>query len=127
MVAPYKHKAVYVIEPDAAIRDGLRAFLNTQDVPVFCYSDASVFLDFFCNQYSVDGCLLMEADLPGISSFGLLRLLRNQGVVIPAIVMVSTSSRRIAEQLLSAGAAEVINKPLLNGKLLKSILRLLEQ
>lgn len=118
---------MFIVEPDAAVRDGLRALINTLDIPVRAYSDATSFLDWYCAQHSGGGCLLLEAELTGLSSFDLLRTLRGRGVDIPAIVLVSTSNRVIAEQALAAGATEIIKKPLLDDKLLKSITRLLHR
>jgi len=127
IVAVCTQKKVFVIEPDVAIRDGLTALLNTHKIPVQGYSDAEIFLDFVCHRRPVCSCLLLEAELPGLSSFELLRRLHSCGICIPAIVLVSTSNAWLAEQALKAGAREVIKKPLLNEGLLDSVLRLLAE
>lgn len=120
-------REAFVIEPDAAIRDGLTALINSQDIPVRGYENAETFLDFVCDRHPACGCLLLEAELPGLSSFELLRRLRRRGAHIPAIVLVSTPNRWIVEQALRAGAREVIEKPLLSEGVLNGMLRLLDE
>lgn len=127
MVTSSTGREVFVVEPDAAICDGLTALINSQNIPVRCYKNAETFLDFVCERHPVCGCLLLEAELPGLSSFELLRRLPKHGVCIPAIVLVSTSNRWIAKQALNAGACEVIEKPLLNNGVLDAVLRLLDE
>lgn len=127
IVAPCTGSRVFIIEPSAAIRDGLTALINTQNIPVRCYKNAEMFWDFVCDQQPVCSCLLLEAELPGLGCFELLRRLRSSGICMPAIVLVSTASKHLAEQALDAGARVVIKKPLLNEDLLDDVLRLLSE
>lgn len=77
MVVTCTSGRVFVIEPDVAIRGGLTALINTQDIPVLCYRDAEMFMDFDCDRHPVHGCLLLEAELPGQGGFELLRRLHS--------------------------------------------------
>lgn len=118
---------VYVIDPDEAIRDGLTTLLGTLDTPVQCYPDALAFLDANTALSLSRGCFLVEANLPGMGTLALLRWLRAKGVDLPVVVLASTSNRGIAEQALQAGAVDVIEKPLVNGRLLSRLGQLLRQ
>ena len=116
---------VYIIDPDEAIRDGLTTLLGTLDIPVLCYPDAQAFLDSTTAESLSRGCLLVEANLPGMGSLALLRRLQDQGADLSVMILASTRNRGIAGQALQAGAADVIDKPLVNGQLLKRLRQLL--
>ena len=99
--------------------------LGTLAIPVLCCPDAGLFLDATTGQRQNCGCFLMEAPLPGFSSLALLRLLRGEGSKLPVIMLATTSNRGIADQLIRAGAVDVIDKPLANGLLLIRLQQLL--
>jgi FixJ family two-component response regulator len=111
---------VYVIDPDETVHDALTSLLGGGGRRVSCYLNAEAFLDANCvGSCSCScGCVLAEAILPGMGSLAFLRRLRRQGVELPVVVLTSTSNQDIADQALKAGAAEVIEKPLVSGRLL---------
>lgn len=116
-----KKDIVYIIDPDESVHDALTTLLDAADTVVLCYRDAETFLDATVVHSAMCGCLLMEANLPGMGSLALLRRLRDQGVDLPVVVLTSTSNRDIASQVLKAGAVEVIEKPLLCDRFLKRL------
>lgn len=122
-----EQETVFIIDPDEAIREGLKALLDTLAIPVLCFPHAEAFLDATAGQRPNCGCLLVEANLPGLGSLPLLRRLRGEGVKVPVVVLASTSNRDIAEQALQAGATDVIDKPLVNDHLLKRLRQLLSR
>lgn len=112
---------IYVIDPDEAVHDALTILLSATGTRVVCYSNAEAFLDSGLVHSSMRGCVLAEANLPGMGSLALLRRLRAQGIDLPVVVLTSTCNRDIADQALKAGAAEVIEKPLVHGQLLNRL------
>ncbi len=92
---------VYVIDPDEAVHDALAALLGATGTRVVCYPSAEAFLDSDLIHNGMRGLVLAEVDLPGMGSLALLRRLRDQA--------------------LKAGAVEVIEKPLVHGRLLKRL------
>ncbi len=112
---------VYVIDPDEAVHDALAALLNATGTRVVCYPSAEAFLDSDSMRSDMRGLVLAEANLPGMGSLAFLRRLRDQGVDLPVVVLTSTSNREIADQALKAGAVEVIEKPLVHGRLLNRL------
>ena len=70
---------------------------------------------------------MVEANLPGMGSLTFLRRLRAQGIDLPVVVLTSTSNRAIADQALQAGAVDVIDKPLVNDRLLRRLREVLKQ
>jgi len=124
---PHEGDTVYVIDPDDAIRDGLTTLLGALDIPVRGYSNAETFLDSHTARSLSQGCLSVGANLEGMGSLALLSRLRAQRVELPIVVLASTSKRYITEKALQAGAADVIEKPLVNGVLLNRLRHLLNR
>ncbi len=112
---------VYVIDPDEAVHDALATLLSATGTRVMCYPSAETFLDSDFMRSDMRGLVLAEVNLPGMGSLALLRCLRDQGVDLPVVVLTSTSNRDIADQALKAGAVEVIEKPLVHGRLLNRL------
>ena len=110
-----------VIDPDEAVHDALTILLSATGTRVVCYPSAEAFMDSTIARTMKRGCLLVEANLPGMGSLAFLRRLRAQGVDVPILVLTSTSNPEIANQALKAGAVEVIEKPLVGGRLLSRL------
>ncbi len=117
----YEEDIVYVIDPDEAVHDALTILLSAAGTWVVCYTNAEDFLDSSYVHSAMRGCVLAEANLPGMGSLALLRQLRARGVDLPVVILTSTFNRDIADQVLKAGAVEVIEKPLVHGQLLNRL------
>ena len=109
---------VYVIDPDEAVHDALSTLLDASGLRVECFPTAEAFLASDVLHGPVSGCLLVDADLPGIGSLALVRQLRAQSFDVPVVVLTSTFDRDIANQALKAGAVDVFEKPLVGAHLL---------
>jgi len=118
---------VYVIDPDEAVDDALTILLGAAGARVVCYPNAEAFLDSTDAHSLSRGCLLVEANLPGMGCLAFLRRLRAQGIDHPVLILTSTANREIANQALKAGAAEIIEKPLVQGRLLNRIRHLVHR
>jgi len=112
---------IYVIDPDEAVHEALITLLGVAGSRVFCYPNAEAFLASTVVSSAMGGCLLVEVDLPGMGSLALLRQLRARGIDVPVVVLTSISNSDIANQALKAGAVEVIEKPLVSGRLLQRL------
>jgi len=110
---------VYVIDPDEAVHDALTTLFGAAGTRVMCYFSAEEFLKSGISPSATGDLVLLEASLPGMGSLALLRRLRDLGLGLPVVVLTSTSNRGVAEQAIKAGAAEVIEKPLLSDRLLQ--------
>ncbi len=71
-----KMDMVYVVEPDDGIREAIQTFLESFDVPVQVFSDAIEFLN--AAGTNAQGCVIAEAELPGLDGLGLLKHLRTR-------------------------------------------------
>ena len=116
---------VHVVDPDEAIGEALSTLLGTYDIYVRAFSDAESFLRARSSWGSDHGCLLIEANLPGLNGLSLLRQLRDQGSSLPVIVLTNTQNSDLVRQALEFGATEVIEKSLINAFLVGRLPELL--
>ncbi|MDD2875952.1 MAG: chemotaxis protein CheB [Acidiphilium sp.] len=106
---PANQGTILVIDDDPHVRAALSALLVADGRVVADYPSGEAFLAAY--RPGQDACLLIDADLPGISGLDLLRQLRNTGDATPALMLTGTSDVAIAVAALQAGAADFIEKP----------------
>ncbi len=115
---------VHVVDPDAASRDSLRALLDLCPWEVRTYGAAEELLAL---RPTGPGCVIVEAELPGMSGLELLERLRAGAGAIPVIVMAAHGDVPMAVRALRAGAASYIpKKPFVEHVLLLRLRELLE-
>jgi FixJ family two-component response regulator len=118
---------VHVVDPDAAIADGLSTLFDTYGIAVISYPDAESYLDAMPPPGLGPCCLLVDANLPGISGPALLQKLRDERADLPLLLMISTSYPQLTETLQGSRQIGFIEKPCSNGMLVKKVLELREQ
>ncbi len=116
---------VFVVDDDSHIRELIRSVLEEEGWTVEDYADCEAFLEAY--RPGRQGCLLVDAYLPGMSGLELLQRLNDTGDQLPAIMITGNSDVHIAVQAMKAGASDFIEKPIGHGELLASIERALEQ
>ena len=89
------------------------------------YSSCEKFLE--ADRADGNGCLLIDAYLPGMSGLELLRRLGDSDHRMPAIMITGKSDVPMAVQAMKAGASDFIEKPIGRAELIASIERALEQ
>ncbi|RBW48063.1 response regulator [Marinobacter sp. F3R11] len=121
MNAQEDFSTVSVIDQDSAVREGLSALLGTMGVTVTSFKDAQSYLDFAASQVTPDSCIIVEAELGGVGILEFLKRLRAKPIMPPVLVMVSRLNTTIADLVLSAGASDLVNKPLVSDDLLQHL------
>jgi two-component system CheB/CheR fusion protein len=119
-----KTPTIFVVDDSRLVREGLRAVLEDDGRSVQDFPTAEAFLDVY--DPSVEGCLLVDAYLPGISGLALLQRLHAAGDVLPAIMITGASDVTIAVEAMKAGAVDFIEKPIGISDLLSRVDRALE-
>lgn len=112
---------VYVIDPDEAIADGIATLLSTYGVEVRGFSDAESFIKSTTAGPFAHGCLLIEADLPGLSGPDLIRGLRGQVAELPVLLLVSTLTPDLVEFVRRKRRIGLLEKPLSDSALVNAI------
>lgn len=109
---------VVVVEDDAAVRNSLRFSLEIDGFAVRTYAGAEELLR--SRDLSTCQCLIVDQDMPRMTGLDLVASLRNEGILIPVILITGHVTPALTRRALDAGIA-VIEKPLLGNGLIELI------
>lgn len=110
---------VFIVDDDAAIRDSLQLLLKSAGLKVVCYESAERFLDTY--DAELNGCLLLDVRMPGMSGLELQRELNRRNSLLPVIIMTGHGDVPMAVEAMKAGAMDFIEKPFADEDLLTRI------
>ena len=116
-------KAVFVVDDDAAVRQGLRFMLRAAGYSVEAFPSAHSFLADYDPRRG--GCLLLDVRMPQMTGLELQQQLNVRGWRIPVIFITGHGTVSLAIAAMKAGAFDFIEKPLREDALLESIERAL--
>ena len=116
---------MFVVDDDGGIRTLIRAVLEEQGLAVEDFADGEAFLAAY--RPGREDCLLVDAAMPGIDGFEVLRRLGEAGHRLPAIVITGHGDVSMAVQAMKGGALDFIEKPVRAPDLLTGIGRALER
>src|SRR5246127_1010583 len=116
-------KAVFVVDDDAAVRQGLRFMLRAAGYSVEAFPSAHSFLEDYDPRR--EGCLLLDVQMPHMSGLDLQQRLNLRAWRIPVIFITGHGTVPMAIAAMKAGAFDFIEKPLRETPLLESIERAL--
>jgi len=116
---------IFVIDDNPQVCEGLCAVLQEDGRVAQGYATAEAFLAAY--DPSREGCLLVDAYLPGMSGLELLERLQAEGRQIPAIMITANSDVTIAVHAMKAGALNFLEKPVAMEDLLASVDMALDQ
>jgi two-component system CheB/CheR fusion protein len=114
---------VFVVDDDKQVRDALRGVLQADGRTIEDFATCEAFLEAY--RPSREACLMIDAYLPGMDGFELLRQLRDRGYRLPAIMITGYGDVPMAVRAMKAGAADFIEKPVSREDLLDSVERAL--
>ena len=116
-------KTVFVVDDDAAVRQGLRFMLRVAEYDVEAFPSARSFLENYDPRRG--GCLLLDVQMPQMTGLDLQQRLNVRGWRIPVIFITGHGTVPLAIAAMKAGAFDFIEKPLREDSLLESIERAL--
>ena len=122
--APTTRPTVFVVDDDRTIRESLTEALRSDDWQVETYASCEAFLEAY--RLERPGCLLIDAYLPGMDGFELLRRLNEKGDPLPAIMITGNSDVAMAVRAMKAGVSDFIEKPVAEREVRISVQRALE-
>ena len=108
---------VHVIDDDEAARDALRFLLMTARRNVHAYASAQEFLA----AAAAPGCIVTDVRMPDMTGLELLTELKRRGVSHPVIVITGHGDVALAVDAMKAGAADFLEKPYDDEKLLRAV------
>ena len=110
---------VCIIDDDEAVRLSLSFLLNMAGLPTRAYSSAVQFLREAAGQFS--GCIVTDVRMPELDGLGLVRRMREMGLLNPIIVVTGHGDIALAVEAMKAGAFDFIEKPFDDGALLSAV------
>lgn len=116
-------KTVFVVDDDAAVRQGLRFMLRAAGYSVEAFASARALLEHYDPRRA--GCLLLDIQMPEMSGLELQQRLNIRGWRIPVIFITGHGTISLTIAAMKAGAFDFIEKPLHEEALLESIERAL--
>ena len=116
---------VFVVDDDASLRAALRGVLEEEGHQVEDFPGGDAFLAA-CRP-GQEGCLLVDAAMPGMDGLEVLRRLAAAGHALPAIVITGHGDVATAVAAMKAGALDFIEKPVGTPDLLAAIGRALDR
>jgi two-component system, chemotaxis family, CheB/CheR fusion protein len=119
MVEESASPVIFVVDDNSHVRNGIRSVLEEDGRLVEDFPDCEAFLDAY--RPGREGCLLVDAYLPGMSGLELLQQLHKSGHDLPAIMITGNSDVAMAVEAMKAGALDFIEKPVSRDALLASV------
>jgi two-component system response regulator FixJ len=110
---------VYIVDDDEAVRDSLSVLLEAIGHRVRTFGLAKEFLDVARNLPV--GCLIADIRMPEMDGLELQRLLNEQALAFPMIVITGHGDVPLAVRAMKAGATDFIEKPFATPTILASV------
>lgn len=110
---------VHVVDDDAAVRDSLALLVRSVGLESRTYASAAEFLAAF--DATMDGCLVVDIRMPGMSGLDLQQVLKERGCRLPLLFITGHGDVAMAVRAMRAGALDFIEKPFRDQELLDRI------
>jgi FixJ family two-component response regulator len=110
---------VYVIDDDAAVRESLALLVRSVGLESRTFVSAADFLAAF--DAAMDGCLVVDIRMPGMSGLDLQQVLNERGCHLPLLFITGHGDVAMAVRAMRAGALDFIEKPFRDQELLDRI------
>ena len=120
MDALLRHKThILVVDNDLAVRDSLKFALQLEGMAVDALASGP---DLLRDADLAADCLVLDCKMPEMDGFAVMAELAARGVVIPTILITAPLTNALRRQAEKAGAVSILEKPLSDGVLLRTIL-----
>jgi two-component system response regulator FixJ len=114
-----KNRTVFLVDDDAAVCHALSVFLEASGYGVKTFPSAEAFLEDAGS--TVDGIMLLDQRMTGMTGLGLQAELGRRGIELPIIFITGHGDVRMSVKAVRAGAINFLEKPFSNEDLLASI------
>ena len=120
-----RRPTVFVVDDDHGARDDMQEWLREHGYPSEAYGSGEAFLA--ADRPDREGCLVVDALMPGMGGIALLERLQAENRGLPAIMITGHGDIAMAVRAMKAGATDFLEKPVRTEELLASIERALER
>lgn len=111
---------IYIVDDDEAVRDSARAMLESHLFEVEDFESGSAFLER-CRGNRVEGCVVLDINMPGLDGFAVLRELAAPREELPVVVITARVDSSTEARVRSAGAAALVEKPFTGEQLVAAV------
>jgi two-component system CheB/CheR fusion protein len=128
ITVPHSHPgkaSVFVVDDDHLVSETLRDVFTDAGYDCTTFDSSELFLATY--RIGSEGCLVVDAYLPGMNGLDLIEHLRKLGDSIPTIMITGDSDVTMAVNAMKAGASDFIEKPIGSLELIASVERMLDQ
>ena len=115
---------IFVVDDDDAVRESLKALLETEGLSVETYGSGQEFLDAY--DPSRRGCLLLDVRMPDMTGLELQQKLAARPHKLSIIIITGHGDVPMAVNAMKAGAVDFIEKPYSDETILGSVNNALE-
>ena len=112
-------RAIFLVDDDAAVCHALSVFLESSGYSVRSFLSAETFLEE--TDDAVEGVILLDQRMTGMSGLELQAELARRGIALPIIFITGHGDVQMSVKAIKAGAIDFLEKPLNNQDLLASI------
>jgi two-component system response regulator FixJ len=112
-------QTIYIVDDDDAVRDSARAVLESHLFMVEDFDSGASFLDR-CRD-GVEGCLVLDINMPGLDGFAVLRELAAPRPGLPVVVITARADSTTEARARAAGAAALVEKPFAGDQLVDAV------
>ena len=110
---------IYILDPDAALRDTLRRLMESVGLFARAFADLEAFLTAYRPERPA--CLLLDLRIPRLTESSVQEYLRAQEIDLSVIVMADHCDVATAVAAMKQGAMDFLEKPLNEQMLLDSV------
>ena len=113
------NRRVHLVDDDEAIRRSASFMLRTSGFLVTTYASG---VELLAKGKAIEpGCILLDVRMPGMDGIEVQQALKDNGVLLPVVVMTGHGDVNVAVQAMKAGAVDFIEKPFEKAVLLGAI------
>jgi two-component system CheB/CheR fusion protein len=110
---------VFVVDDDTSVREIIGETLRKRGHTVQVFANSEEFLDVY--RRDLEGCLVVDAHLPKMDGVSLIRRLKEDGALFPAIMITGYGDVSMAVAAMKAGAIDFLEKPVQYDELLACV------
>ena len=114
-----KRKAVYVVDDDLDVREGLKSLFQSMGLKSEAYDSATAFLS--AKRPDEVSCLVLDVRLPGLSGLDFQAELARTQTNIPIIFITGHGDIPMSVKAMKGGAVEFLTKPVREQDLLDAV------
>ncbi|HAT2159617.1 TPA: response regulator transcription factor [Legionella pneumophila] len=118
-------QTIYIIDDEEQVCNSLKWLFESVQLFVKTYKNAHLFLEQYNS--NMQGCIIIDVRLPGMSGLELLEHLKSKRNRIPVIVFTGYGDIPMAIRAMKAGAFDFIQKPFNDQFFLETVQKSLQQ